>query len=52
MSEKEKNILLKLSETVSKLDKDEQSYILGVTDGIVIAKNAKEAQEVAEKSPI
>lgn len=38
MSEKEKDIIRKLSDTVPKLDKDKQNYILGVAEGMAIAK--------------
>lgn len=44
MSEKEKEILEKLSETVPKLDKDKQSYILGVAEGMAIAKGHEEEE--------
>lgn len=45
MSEKEKEIIKKISETIPKLDKDKQSYILGVAEGMAIAKetNVKES---------
>lgn len=53
MSEKEKDIIRKIATTVPKLDKDKQSYILGVAEGMVIAKEEiadsgkeKELQEV------
>lgn len=53
MSEKEKDIIRKIAQTVPKLSKDKQSYILGVAEGMAIAKedNAgsgkkKELQEV------
>lgn len=38
MSEKEKEIIEKLSNTVPKLDKDKQNYILGVAEGMAIAR--------------
>lgn len=38
MSEKEKDILEKLVETVPKLDEKKQNYILGVAEGMVIAR--------------
>ena len=41
MSEKEKDVLTKLMDTVPKLDKEKQSYILGVAEGMVIAKESK-----------
>lgn len=50
MSEKEREIIEKLSSTVPKLDKDKQSYILGVAEGMAIArqteKEDKRLQEV------
>lgn len=47
MSEKEKSIIRRLSDTVPKLDKDKQNYIIGVAEGMVIARygNAKIAGE-------
>ena len=41
MSEKEKEIMKKLSDTVTKLEKDKQSYILGVAEGMAIAKQSE-----------
>ena len=53
MSEKEKDIIRKIALTVPKLSKDKQSYILGVAEGMAIAKEEntdsgkkKELQEV------
>lgn len=45
MSDKEKNIIRRLSDTVPKLDKDKQNYILGVAEGMAIAKNHQESRE-------
>ena len=46
MSEKEKEIIKKLSNTVPKLDKDKQNYILGVAEGMAIARgNDSEKEE-------
>lgn len=45
MSEKEKDVLTKLMDTVPKLDKEKQSYILGVAEGMVIAKESKEGTD-------
>lgn len=47
MSEKEKEIIKKLSSTVPKLDKDKQNYILGVAEGMAIARGdtAEETEE-------
>ena len=49
MSEKEKTILENLLTTIPKLDKEKQSYILGVAEGMVIAK---EHQAIEEQSPV
>lgn len=38
MSEKEKDIIKKIASTMPKLSKDKQSYILGVAEGMVLAK--------------
>lgn len=38
MSEKEKELIKKLSTTVPKLDKEKQNYILGVAEGMAIVK--------------
>lgn len=38
MSEKEMSIIVRLSEVVSELDKEEQGYILGIAEGMAIAK--------------
>lgn len=46
MSEKEKNILKKLSETVPKLDKEKQNYILGVAEGIALARETEVEKEI------
>lgn len=45
MSEKEKGIIKKLSETVPKLDKEKQNYILGVAEGMAIAKDSQKKKE-------
>ena len=45
MSEKEKNILTALLDTVPKLDESKQNYILGMADGMAIVRE----KEVAEK---
>lgn len=46
MSEREKDILKKLSETVPKLDKEKQNYILGVAEGIALARETGEEKEL------
>lgn len=38
MSEREKEIVKKLAETVPNLDADKQHYILGVAEGMAIAR--------------
>lgn len=47
MSEKEKEIMKKLSDTVPKLDKEKQNYLLGVAEGMAIARE-KEASDRTE----
>lgn len=48
MSEKEKEIIEKLSNTVPKLDKDKQNYILGVAEGMAIARENQREEEEKE----
>lgn len=38
MSDKEKEIIMRLSNTIPKLDRDKQNYILGFAEGMAIAK--------------
>lgn len=45
MSDKEKTIIRRLSNTVPKLDNDKQNYILGVAEGMVIAKEQPQEEE-------
>lgn len=46
MSDKEKNIIRRLSDTVPKLDKDKQNYILGVAEGMaMIRETTQESRE-------
>ena len=47
MSEKEKSIIEKLSSNIPKLDKEKQNYVLGVVEGLAIARESegKEEQE-------
>lgn len=49
MSEKEKEIIKKLYDTVPKLDKDKQNYILGVAEGMVIAREGQENKEICSR---
>lgn len=41
MSEKEKEIIKKLSTTLPKLDKDKQNYILGVAEGMAMVRESE-----------
>lgn len=50
MSEKEKDIIKQLSNTVPKLEKDKQSYILGVAEGMVIAKQSENESKPLQES--
>lgn len=45
MSEKEKDLIKKLSDTVPKLDKEKQNYLLGVAEGMAIAKECSDTEE-------
>lgn len=46
MSEKEKEIAKKLAKTLPKLDKEKQNYLLGVAEGMAIAReNEAESKE-------
>lgn len=45
MSEKEKEIMQQISDKFPKLDKTDQSYVLGVIEGMALAKGQQEAQE-------
>lgn len=38
MSEREKEIMDKLSNTVPKLDKEKQNYLLGIAEGMAIVR--------------
>ena len=44
MSEKEKDIIRKLSDTVPKLDKEKQNYILGIAEGMAMVKQESKSQ--------
>lgn len=48
MSEREKEIIKKLSETILNLDKENQNYILGVAEGMAIAKATKKEEREVE----
>ncbi len=40
MSNKEKSIIRRLSDSVQRLNKEKQNYILGLAEGMVIAKDS------------
>ena len=48
MSEKEKEIIKKLSDTLSNLDDNKKNYILGVADGMAMAKESSGNEEGKE----
>ena len=43
-SEREKEIVKKLAETVPNLDKEKQNYILGVAEGMAIARETDKTE--------
>ena len=45
MSEREKEIIKKLSDAIPQLDKEKQNYLLGVAEGMAIAKENKKEKE-------
>lgn len=49
MSDKEKSIIRRLSDSVQLLDREKQNYILGVTEGMVIARNGHTKSVDSEK---
>ena len=48
MSENEKDIIQKLSDALLNLDRENQNYILGVAEGMAIAKATKEEGKKVE----
>lgn len=48
MSEKEKSIIRRLSDTVPKLDKEKQNYLLGVAEGMALAKDTQREEQLQE----
>lgn len=48
MSEKEKEIIKKLSDTIPKLDDSKKNYILGVAEGMAIAREAERSKKDKE----
>lgn len=49
MSEKEKDILRKISFTLPKLSKDKQSYILGVAEGMALMADIGKTAEIEKE---
>lgn len=47
MNENEKGILKQMSDALEKLDKDKQSYILGVAEGMAIIRESEKHKEEA-----
>lgn len=45
MSEQEKKIIKKLSSTMPKLNREDQKYVLGVAEGMALAKEHKKENE-------
>lgn len=48
MSEKEKNILERLSDTVPTLDEKKQNYLVGLAEGMVIARDSQRDKQLQE----
>lgn len=48
MSEREKEIARRISDTIPKLDKEKQNYILGVAEGMAIAKDGQRDKQLQE----
>lgn len=48
MSEKEKEILQKLSKTVPKLDESNKKYLLGVADGMALMNEQQKGERNGE----
>ena len=46
MSDKEKNIITRLSESVPKLDRENQQYLIGVAEGMAIAKDSQRYEQL------
>lgn len=45
MNDREKEIAKKISAILPKLDEKKQNYILGVTEGMVLARNETESKQ-------
>lgn len=49
MSEREKDVIRRLATTVPQLTREKQNYILGVADGLVLAKSDRDAPEKSKE---
>lgn len=48
MNENEKNIIIRLNDKLPSLDEKEQSYILGLAEGMAIAKDSQRDKQLQE----
>lgn len=48
MNEEEKNIARRLSEKITELESNEQHYILGMAEGMAIAKDGQRDKQLQE----
>ena len=48
MSDKEKSSIQRLSDSILKLDNEKQNYILGVAEGMALAKDTQEDKQLQE----
>lgn len=49
MSDKEKEIIRKMAETIPNLHSNEQNYILGVAEGLAMAKELEKGKADSEQ---
>ena len=49
MSEKEKEIIKKLSDTIPKLNKENQTYLLGYAEGMAAARDSQKCNKEKEE---
>lgn len=48
MSEKEKSILERLSDTVPTLDREKQNYIVGLAEGMAIVRDSQNDKQLQQ----
>lgn len=48
MSDKEKDMFERFSEAIPKLDREDRNYLLGVAEGMVIAKDKQADEQLQE----